>query len=347
MPTVMPAVSPAGAPNQIWRWRGQDIRYQALGEANVDGPTVVLCHGLFVNSDHWRRNLGPLAAAGLRVFAIDLLGSGWSSKPAATAEASRSISGERGRALGAPRARLGTADGGSREAAVELAHPLGSVYNFYTWAEQLADFTREVARADRASIVANSIGCIASLQAAIDCPALFDGVLMVCPNFRELHVAESPALLRPVTAAVQAGLRRFGQSLFDAVAQPDTVKAILRTPYYDDALVTDELVSALLPPLLTPGASDVVFDTLSYSAGPLPEAQLQDARLEHTAVWVIQGSEDPWTPARRVAALSRLRPVQKVITLDAVGHCPHDEAPDQVNPLIVEFARACACARDE
>ena len=31
--------------------------------------------------------------------------------------------------------------------------------------------------------------------------------------------------------------------------------------------MTDELVDVLLTPLLSPGAADVVFDTLSYSAG--------------------------------------------------------------------------------
>ena len=36
-----------------------------------------------------------------------------------------------------------------------------------------------------------------------------------------------------------------------------------------------QLVDVLLTPLLTEGASDVVFDTLSYSAGPLPEQLLQ------------------------------------------------------------------------
>ena len=53
------------------------------------------------------------------------------------------MSGERNRPLGAPVAELGTADGGRREAPVEQAHPLGSVYNFYTWAEQLADFAEQ------------------------------------------------------------------------------------------------------------------------------------------------------------------------------------------------------------
>ena len=40
-----------------------------------------------------------------------------------------------------------------------------------------------------------------------------------------------------------------------------------------------QLVDVLLTPLLTEGASDVVFDTLSYSAGPLPEQLLQASHI--------------------------------------------------------------------
>ena len=65
----------------MYRWRGHDVRYQAAGPANAS-RTVLLVHGLFVNSDHWRRTLAGLRDAGdVRVYAPDLLGSGWSSKP--------------------------------------------------------------------------------------------------------------------------------------------------------------------------------------------------------------------------------------------------------------------------
>ena len=86
----MPAVSPTGVANQIWDWRGYQVRYQALGEEG-DGPAVLLVHGLFVNADHWRNNLPALAAAGFRTYAIDLLGSGYSSKPSPTSAAARAI----------------------------------------------------------------------------------------------------------------------------------------------------------------------------------------------------------------------------------------------------------------
>ena len=188
---TMPPVSPTGVANRLWKWRGFNVRYQSLGEEQ-DGPAVVLVHGLFVNADHWRRNLPALADAGMRVYAIDLLGYGYSDKPFPTAAEAKAISGENNRELGEPEAELGTAFGGRRTTNVVEAHPLGSVYNFYTWSEQLLDFVDEVVGAERVHLVANSIGSISALQAAIDRPERVSGVAIVNPNFRELHVSEQP-----------------------------------------------------------------------------------------------------------------------------------------------------------
>ena len=104
----------------------------------------------------------------------------------------------------------------------------------------------------------------------------------------------------------------------------------------------------LLDPLLTEGADEVVFDTLSYSAGPLPEQQLSSRLFpDDLPVWVVYGEDDPWTPARRVENLRKncIRPdgvygespVERVVALEGAGHCPHDEVPERVNGLILEF----------
>jgi len=315
---------------------------------------VVFVHGLFVNADHFRNNLPALAEAGYRAYAIDLLGYGYSSKPSPTGPDAAAISGETRRDLSKPPlADLGTASGARRPAVpVEQRHPVsGSCYNFFTWSEQLTDFIDQVVRSERATLVCNSIGSISGLQAAADRPDMVDGVMIVNPNFRELHAAEQPDLLRPLVmpalAAVQRALRSRGQVLFDALAKPDTVKQILKEPYFDSQTVTDELVDVLLTPLLSPGAADVVFDTLSYSAGPLPEQLLQDDRLSDTPVWVCYGLKDPWTSAQRVEALLSFPPVERVVPLDGVGHCPHDEAPERVNPLIIDFMRRVAEKKGE
>jgi pimeloyl-ACP methyl ester carboxylesterase len=46
------------------------------------GKPLVLIHGFGASIGHWRKNIPVLAAAGYRVFAIDLLGFGGSDKPA-------------------------------------------------------------------------------------------------------------------------------------------------------------------------------------------------------------------------------------------------------------------------
>jgi len=248
---------------------------------------------------------------------------------------------------------LGTANGSFRSSVdVELRHPLKSCYNFFTWADQIIDFTKDIVQVENnidndsvnrgesaTTLICNSIGTISSLQAALDDPDIFDGVFVVNPNFRELHVSEIPFpdLSMPLVRGVQGLLRTKGYGLFDALAKPETVKEILKEPYHVTDAVDETLVQVLLDPLLTKGAADVVFDTLSYSAGPLPEQQLQDKNF-NKPVWVCYGKNDPWTPPDRVERLVDFtNNVERVIALNDVGHCPHDEAPELVNPLLQEF----------
>ena len=122
---------------------------------------------------------------------IILTGNGYSSKPKPCDPSLLSISGENGRAdvpLGLNNIELGTAKGGSRVSDIQLAHPLGSIYNFYTWAEQITEFVEEVIKPSdgKVSLVCNSIGTISSLQASIDRPDIFDSCFIINPNFREL-----------------------------------------------------------------------------------------------------------------------------------------------------------------
>lgn len=345
------------------------------GPSDAD-HTLLLVHGLFVNSDHWRKMLTGLNGS-VRVYALDLLGSGWSDKPFRDDAAAQLVNGENGRFIDCDsvcyrdsqqsnkkrlqkirteatmrNVPLGTPAGGNRVASeLDLRHPLKSPYNFYTWAEQLTDFVHDVIHIDTTTskpvtLVANSIGTMSSLQSVIDEPNLFNGVVVINPNFRELHMAEVPfsKLTMPLVRQIQSLLRNKGHGLFKSLATPQTVSEILKEPYAVTEAIDDELVSVLLDPLLTPGADEVVFDTLSYSAGPLPEQQLSSSNFPDLPVWVIYGKDDPWTPAQRVEKLVEVgRPgemggtVERVVGLDGAGHCPHDEMPEVVNELVSEF----------
>ncbi|GKY98263.1 hypothetical protein MPSEU_000784000 [Mayamaea pseudoterrestris] len=352
-----PKISPAtGLENRIYKWKfDQQIRYQVNGPD--DGIPVILIHGLFCNSDHWRKTLVNAAAPSAdtpkyKAYALDLYGCGYSAKPFRETDVAQQTNGEQERFPTASdsilkNVKLGTADGkGNRIRDVDLKHPLDSPYNFFTWANLINDFCRDVVLKDssmnkqqqHAVLVCNSIGTISALQAVIDQPDLYRGVMVIAPNFRELHSAEVPysKFAMPIIRFQQAWLRDQGQGLFDALAKPATVKNILKVPYAVKEQVDDTLVQVLLDPLLTEGASRVVFDTLSYSAGPLPEQQLQTFPA-NKPVWVCYGHEDPWTPAARVEALTQYSPVERVTGWAGVGHCPMDERADLVHDMLYEF----------
>lgn len=59
-----------------WNWQGRQIRYTVAGE----GKPLLLIHGFGASLGHWRNNIPVLAAAGYRVYALDLLGFGASEK---------------------------------------------------------------------------------------------------------------------------------------------------------------------------------------------------------------------------------------------------------------------------
>ncbi|NMF67557.1 alpha/beta fold hydrolase, partial [Brasilonema octagenarum] len=60
----------------FWTWQGHKIQYTVMGT----GRPLVLVHGFGASIGHWRKNIPVLAAAGYRVFALDLLGFGGSDK---------------------------------------------------------------------------------------------------------------------------------------------------------------------------------------------------------------------------------------------------------------------------
>jgi pimeloyl-ACP methyl ester carboxylesterase len=287
---------------QTYQWQWQGHTIR-YQSAGTSGPVLILIHGFGASSDHWRKNL-PVLGIDHRVYAIDLLGFGLSDKPTPTPE---------------------------------LA------YSFETWAQLVLDFSEQVI-GEPVFLVGNSIGCIVALQAAVTAPAQVRGVVMLNCSLRMLHERKREALpwlqrtFSPWFQKILA-VRPIGHFFFQRLARPSVIRNILEKAYARTDAVTDELIEFLLRPAQDPGAADVFLAFIQYSHGPLAEDLLPQLSCPVLCLW---GAEDPWEPIALGQAYGEFPAVTEFIALEGVGHCPQDEAPEQVNPLIQHWvAQQC------
>lgn len=77
--TLPSGVAPSPSPfDRFVQVQGVNIHYEAYAGS---GETVVLLHGFGSSTYTWREVIPVLQQAGLRVYALDIKGSGWSEKP--------------------------------------------------------------------------------------------------------------------------------------------------------------------------------------------------------------------------------------------------------------------------
>ncbi|NET61747.1 MAG: alpha/beta hydrolase [Symploca sp. SIO2E6] len=133
------------------------------------------------------------------------------------------------------------------------------------------------------------------------------------------------------------GNKWIGQLFFAQLAQPKVVRKILLQAYRRPEAVTDELVDLLMAPALDPGAAEVFTAFTRYSQGPLPEELLPILPCSAIMLW---GTEDPWEPIALGRDLANFPTVEKFFPLEGLGHCPQDEAPEIVNPILLDWIGA-------
>ena len=291
--------------NKTWNWHSLPINYQ---QAGTTGPALVLIHGFGASVGHWRKNI-PTLAEHHRVFALDLLGFGKSAKP---------IPGE----------------------------PLP--YDFDTWGSQIADFLKEVV-GEPAFLVGNSIGGVVALQAAVMAPEQSRGVVLVDCALRQIcdrKLHTQPPMRRLGRPALKKVLqnRALVHWLFNQIARPERIRAVLRTAYGNPEAVTDDLIELLLEPAHEPGAADVFWAFINNFDGPLPEDLLPQITCPALILW---GTADPWEPIALGRELANFPTVEAFIPLEGAGHCPQDEIPEVVNGHLQAWVAIHAMAAEQ
>ncbi|MEA5465193.1 alpha/beta fold hydrolase [Leptothoe sp. PORK10 BA2] len=264
------------------------------------GVPLVLIHGFGASIGHWRKNIPVLAAAGYQVYALDLLGFGGSEKPALD-------------------------------------------YSLDLWEVLLRDFWHYHIGVP-AVFVGNSIGGLLVLMTLANSPDIAQGgVLLNCAGSLNHRPEDLPRPLSVVMGLFSKVVSNsvLGPLIFDQVRQRFRIRGALKQVYGNRDAITPELVEILYRPSCDLGAQKVFASILTAPPGPRPSELLP--QIQHPLL-VLWGETDPWTPIQGAKLYQSMAddPEQSVTfqSIPDTGHCPHDERPELVNGLILDWLKS-------
>jgi pimeloyl-ACP methyl ester carboxylesterase len=212
-------------------------------------------------------------------------------------------------------------------------------YTLDLWHEQLRDF--HVAHVQRpAVVVGNSIGALLGLMLLANEPEMaIAGVLLNAAGGLNHRPEELNLPLRVVmgTFSKLVSSDLFGPFVFNQIRQKHRIRSTLRQVYRDQTAVTDDLVEMLYQPSCDPGAQKVFASIITAPPGEQPSELLPRVTQPMLVLW---GDADPWTPIAGSKLYQERAAVDDTTTfipISDAGHCPHDECPDQVNRLMLDW----------
>ena len=295
-----------------WTWRGSDIRYCSAGPE--DGTPVVLVHGFGASLDYYRHPIRQLSSEGYRVYALDLLGFGGSSKPL-----------------------------GDTEYGIELWK--SQVLDF---AGTFCKKDWVVAGNSIGGLVA--VNCAADGDGVkglllFNCAGGSNNKFVITDELTPWYLK---LFAVPIFSTLDVLLKNagFARWLFERTKTPENVQATLQSVYGNKAAVDDELVESILRPADDPNALDVFVRVLTGDPGTTPEKIMPRVDVPTHLVW---GDNDPFTPldgpyGKYFAGLAADESLPGV-TLSVIpnaGHIPFDDYPEESGAAVLPFLRSLA-----
>ena len=292
---------------QFWNWKNYQIAWQVEETSNDSGIAIVLIHGFGACKEHWRFNQKTISSIA-PCYALDLIGFGDSSKP-------------------------------NSQISYEKKTYQNFNYCFDNWSQLVYDFCNEIVKKP-VLLIGNSIGGVIALNTSKKLSQKALGVILIDCAQRTMddkRLAEQSLLMRFLRPVIKTFVRQrlLSSNIFNIAAKQKFIAKILKVAYPSQNNVDEELIDTLLKPTQSKGAPEAFRGFINLFDDYLAPNLLKEM---NTSVHLIWGEKDPWEPVKE--AQKWFKTFECIKSLDVIsyaGHCPHDEMPEKVNPILIKI----------
>ncbi|WP_413678728.1 alpha/beta fold hydrolase [Prochlorococcus sp. MIT 0916] len=288
----------------FWNWKNYQIAWQLEGNKNDAAVATVLIHGFGACKDHWRYNQTEISTIS-PCYAIDLIGFGESSQP-------------------------------NSQLLFEKKAPTNFHYCFDNWSKQIIDFCNEKVKKP-VILVGNSIGAVVALNASAKLLHGCSGIILIDCAQRTMddkRLSEQSLPMRFLRPIIKTLVRQrfLSSSLFKNASNAKFIEKVLLVAYPSKKNVNQELINLLLKPTKRKGSAEAFRGFINLFNDHLAPELLKNIKIP---VYLIWGEKDPWEPLEEAQKwFKKFECIKSLDIIPRAGHCPHDEMPEKVNPIL-------------
>ncbi len=294
---------------KVWNWQNLEIAWKVEGERNDSSIAILLIHGFGASKDHWRFNQKALSAI-TTCYSLDLVGFGESSQP-------KSI------------------------LSYENKEFNSFHYCFDNWSRQIINFCDEVIQKP-VVLIGNSIGGVIALNASKKIEKGCKGLILIDCAQRTMddkRLYEQSLLMRFLRPVLKTLVRQrlLSSTLFKNAANKPFIEKILKIAYPSGKNINQELINILFEPTQREGAKEAFRGFINLFDDHLAPYLLENLNIPVHLIW---GEKDPWEPIKEAQKWQEnYQCVKSLDIIENAGHCPHDEMPNIVNPIISKIVQ--------
>ena len=186
-------------------------------------------------------------------------------------------------------------------------------------------------------LIGNSIGGVIALHSSEKLSKKCIGVVLIDCAQRTMddkRLSEQSLLMRFLRPVIKTLVRQrfLSSNLFRKAANPSFIEKILKVAYPSGINVNEELIEILFRPTQEEGAQEAFRGFINLFDDYLAPDLLANIQ---NPVYLICGEKDPWEPIKEAKKwFDTFECIKSLDIIPDAGHCPHDEMPEKVNPIL-------------